>query len=231
MLADTNTANERPGIEEQYETASNTSDLSVESHRRGAVDILIAAAWSETRLGGALLRLHSEYEGSEKPARMGSAAVDRLAGTLELVDGLTAWREAPDKAPVWLKPTEAAKRTAHQWHLHETALLLQKLKALPEVREQLTIRAAMWGMEDAASKAAGVIRYWLDQTCQSCDGRKFRLIQGAPKLSNRACPTCQGSGVAPVPHGQEGRKLANYLDSCVHRARQGISNRLHNRDG
>lgn len=57
---------ERPGVEESYQTASNTSNLTVEADRRGAGDMLIAAGWSPTRLGMALLRLHSEWDASER---------------------------------------------------------------------------------------------------------------------------------------------------------------------
>lgn len=58
MQADTQ---DRPGIRERYETAGNTSNLAVESHRGGAGDVLIAAGWSPATLGGAIMRMHSEF--------------------------------------------------------------------------------------------------------------------------------------------------------------------------
>lgn len=229
MYADTSTAGaERPGIEEKYEVAQSTSDLTLRLDTDlpgGAADILIAAAWSETKLGGALLRLHSEWNASEKPARPTRETVKALTGTFQrTLPGTDALLDAQGK-PRTLTSGEASWY-ASAWYAHEVAMVLQKLKELPGVREQVTLMALRWGWTDAGTKAAAVVRYWLDQNCQTCHGRKFRLIPGTPSLSNKVCNACGGSGVAQVPHGQEGRKLANYMDACVHRARQGIRNRL-----
>ena len=51
--------------EERYLVATNTSNLKVEAEVRGAADVLIAAGWSSSRIGHALMRLHS------KPTRDG----------------------------------------------------------------------------------------------------------------------------------------------------------------
>lgn len=282
--------NERPGIEEKYETASNTGDLTLTLDPDlpgGAPDVLIAAAWGEVRMGGALLRLHSEWSGSEKPVKPTKESIKALVGTKQKPMQGMPKLEDEDRG---LTGAEAG-RYASAWYAHEMAMLLQKLKTLPEVREQLTFQAMKWRMgesqdpiarserselrqldearlvalreaaasaqddegqaraeaavrrcelanslargrewkEDwdrASDKVAAVLRYWLDQTCGTCHGRKFRLIAGTPSLSNKVCPACGGSGFAHVPHQQDGRKLANYLDGCVHRARQGIKNRL-----
>jgi hypothetical protein len=278
MLADTN---ERAGIEEQYQRASNASDLSVEPERRGSADMMIAAGWSSSRVGMALLRLHSEWDASEKPPRPTKEAVKALTGTFQ--------RALPGEE---LKPgSKAVPLTAGQahhyaaaWHAHEVGMLLQKLKALPAVREQVASQAMKWGMglssdpitrsdrserrqidaahlqslraaaqaepndatlaariarqqelmeaaraiehaEDmarATEKAAAVVRYWLDQTCRSCGGLKWQLVAGAPSLSNKPCRACGGSGIAPVPHQQDGRRLANWMDSCVEDARGSV---------
>ena len=46
--------------EEKYLTATNTSNLKVEADVTGAGDVLIASGWSASRIGGALLRLHTK---------------------------------------------------------------------------------------------------------------------------------------------------------------------------
>lgn len=225
----TSTGADRPGIEESYEVAINTSDLSLVEHRRGAADILIAAAWSESRLGGALLRLHSEWNACEKPIKPSKEAVKALTGTFQrALPGDVQLAEGEKRQPL---TAAQASQYVSTWYAHELALVLQKLKELPAVRAQVTLVAAKWGMEAAETKAAAVLRYWLEMNCTTCHGRKFRQIPGTPSLSNKACSACGGSGVAQVPHGQEGRKLANHLDACVHRARQGIRNRLRTNHG
>ena len=63
---------ERAGIEEQYCQASTSSNLRVEADKRGAADVLIASGLSGKGLGGALMRLHTEYGGGGVPrASMG----------------------------------------------------------------------------------------------------------------------------------------------------------------
>ena len=59
-----------PTVEEQYLTAAHTSNLRVVAERKGAGDILIAMAWSPSRIGAALIRLHGEWDGAEKRPRM-----------------------------------------------------------------------------------------------------------------------------------------------------------------
>lgn len=215
-------SNERPGIEESYQTAGNTSDLTVEAERRSSGDVLIAAGWSESRIGMALLRLHSEWDASEKPARPTKAAIQALVGTYQSV---LPGAKAPEGKAKPLTVGEA-HGYASTWYSHEVAMLLGKLKALPAVRLQVSIQALRWGMQDAEGKAAATLRYWLDQTCGGCHGLKWQPIPGAPALSNRPCRACGGSGFAHVPHGQEGKRLANFMDDCVSRARHSMRNRL-----
>lgn len=178
-----NTDNDRPGIEEQYQTAGNTSNLTVEAERRGAGDVLIAAGWSPSRIGSALLRLHSEYDGGEKSQRRGAGKTDAI-------------------------------------------LLAGRLKSLPGIMVQVTSKAREWGQDAPESGARAAILWWLDRTCRRCHGRRYELIPGAPSLSSRACTSCRGSGEASVPNGQDGRRIANFLDDCVQRARQDIKRRL-----
>jgi hypothetical protein len=83
MLADTN---ERPGVEERYEVATNTSRLLLEEHRTGAADVLIAAGLSESRLGLALLRLHSEWSSSAKPPRPNDRQIQTMAASFKAQD-------------------------------------------------------------------------------------------------------------------------------------------------
>lgn len=58
---------EAPSVEEQYVSANNSSNLRVEADRRSDADILIAAGMSQSRLGMALMRLHTEYDRTALP--------------------------------------------------------------------------------------------------------------------------------------------------------------------
>lgn len=81
-------------IEESYVSATSTSNLRVEADRRGDGDVLIAAGWAPGILGGALLRLHSEFDSTAM--RLGSRTdALRLYGQLKslprVLELLTAW--------------------------------------------------------------------------------------------------------------------------------------------
>jgi hypothetical protein len=204
---------EKRGVEEAYTSAGNSSDLRVEAEVRTDADIIIAAGWSESRVGIALLRLHSEWDKAEKPRKPSVEAIKTLAATM----------------PKNLKEAERlamARRQAQDWYMDEMAKLVNKLKSLPEVRRQLTAYVPKWGIQEAAVKVPAVIAYWLDQTCHHCSGLKFLKIEGAPSLSTKACRPCSGSGIAPVPHGQEGRRVANYMDDCLQKGRDSIRRNL-----
>lgn len=163
---------ERPGIDEQYQVAGNTSSLKVEADRRGAGDVLIAAGWSQSRVGMALLRLHSEWDSAAKPKR------------------LTADQIREMKIP---------KAEADRWYVAELRLLAQTLKSRPVVWQQLNHWMTLKAIDPETIAAA--LLYWLDPTCKECDGHGLRKVPNAPTLSARQCHKCHGAGHTAHPHG------------------------------
>lgn len=73
---------DRKTVEESYTSATQSSNLRCEADRRTDVDVLIAAGWTPGILGGALIRLRSEYDGSSKRAGTVTDAV-LLVGQLK----------------------------------------------------------------------------------------------------------------------------------------------------
>lgn len=223
---------EKRGIEEAYTSAANSSDLRVEAEVRSDAELLIAAGWSDSRVGIALLRLHSEWDKAERPKKPTPEAIKALAQSL-LVTRRPAFVISAERMEqhmqqmkaVWCQ--EEARRMAQDWYMREMAKLVNKLKSLPEVRRVLTAYVPKWGIQEAAVKVPAVIAFWLDQTCHRCNGLKFLQAQGAPTLSTKACPSphqggCGGTGIAPVPYAQEGRRVANYMDECLQKGRDSI---------
>jgi len=78
--------------EEKYLIATDTSNLRVEADVHGAGDVLIASGWSQSRIGGALLRLHTKatreglyqvhYQITLKAESMGIAQPDAVASAV-----------------------------------------------------------------------------------------------------------------------------------------------------
>jgi hypothetical protein len=216
-----NNPNEKPGIEERYVSATHATSLVVTAERGGAGDMLIAAGWSGSRVGAALLRLASEWDASEKPLPVRQDGVSALAMELAKQGN----RRNPDEND-W----RAARDQAANWLFHENKILLGKLKTLREVREQLGFwveRKSMKGGQDAAATA---ILFWLDPNCKVCHGRRFETIKDTPTLSGRNCPSCRGSGHRPMRGGVEIPALLGYIEDCASAARQQMKKRLQHFD-
>lgn len=224
--------NPRPTLAERYGSATQSSNLRVQAERTGSADMLIAMGWSPTRLGGALIRLHSEWDGAQKPIKPNRSAIELIAKSLERVedgmrkvDGVMVKNMVMDMA--------GARRTAHDWYMHELKLLFQRLKTMPEVRQQLVLWAQQQQIENADHRVAEVLAWWFDHTCPACEGRGKELIPGTPHKSHRNCKVCKGSGETPIPRQQgddwylsESKKLLRHIDVCIKSAQASLKQTL-----
>lgn len=214
--------NENPRtLEEAYASATHSSDLRCETREgapRSDSDLLIAAGWSQSRVGGALLRLHTEWDGAEH-ARVATGADFSQQAKARQPDAV---RAPQTTAQVKAAAAQLAQRANDQ----QAKLLMAHLKTMGPVREQLVIQLLKWKVEDADVVAFAVLRWWLSPLCNACQGRKFELVPGTGRLSSKLCKPCGATGKARIPHGEAGRKLANFMDDCVGRARQSIANSL-----
>lgn len=224
MYADHSTATERPGVQEQYETAGNASNLAVEAEKRTPADVLIAAGWSPSRLGLALLRLHSEWSSAAKPKRATAEAVEALTAQIKR-DDAKAQEVAMALRKPYTHPGPAAARAraeADRWFTNELRLLALSLKSRAQVWDGL----APWaeGRGHSPEVVAAALLHWLHPACPACDGLGLRKVPNAPALSARQCSKCGGSGHRPHPEGA-GRVLG-HMDYCVSVARASMTQRL-----
>lgn len=126
---------------------------------------------------------------------------------------------------------DVAKPQARDWLLHEQKILMGKLKTLPAIREAIGLQITAWGWEAGEGKAASVLLWWLDQTCPECHGTRYETVPGTNRHSAKACRSCGGTGSRTLPHGQEGKRLANLFDDCVARSRAQMKRALRFRAG
>lgn len=138
-------------------------------------------------------------------------------------------RPADSKLPPQSQADIRAKADAlaSQHNVQQAKLLMSHLKTMPCVREQLTVKLTEWRVADPAGCAATVLHWWLSPNCNACHGRKFEVVPDTGRLSNKACKHCNATGRAKLPRGEDGRKLANWMDDSVQIARRSIRNRLH----
>jgi hypothetical protein len=220
------TDQERPDVIEQYQTAIQSKRLLMEEHRTGAVEVLVAAGWSPSRLGMGLLRVHSEWDGAAKPKRLTEAQVAVLAANFR-ADDAKAQESARMRGKQWQsqgKPETRAKAEAALWYRRELMLLAQSLKSRASVLEQLTQWAILRGIDPLIVGPA--LYWWLSSTCPVCDGHGVRKAEGAARLSAKRCNHCHGTGKVPHPEGSA-RVLA-HIDYAVSVARGSLKKRLRN---
>ncbi|WP_307598491.1 hypothetical protein [Variovorax boronicumulans] len=131
---------EKRGIEEIYTSAMNSSDLRVEADRTGDADVIIVAGWTQARIGGAMLRLHTEYDSTEKP---------RMAEVEYFYEPMLRTAEANGRK-LTKEERKNLKRRAHEkkheFNIQQLSLFLERLKALPDVRQQAAVQMMKWGM-------------------------------------------------------------------------------------
>jgi hypothetical protein len=204
---------ERRTVEEGFESACNASSLKVgrwEEPVGKPIDYVIAAGWNESRLGMALLRMASEFDGAAKPHKLTAPQVVALAEANRDKDG---------------KPRHSwAKSEALLWYRRELMLLAQSLKSRASVLEQLTQWAILRGIDPLIVGPA--LYWWLSSTCPVCDGHGVRKAEGAARLSAKRCNHCHGTGKVPHPEGSA-RVLA-HIDYAVSVARGSLKKRLRN---
>ena len=94
---------------------------------------------------------------------------------------------------------------------HDKASLIDALRFTLGVVKQLNMKRG-WKLKPAEYKplAEKALRYHVAPACPTCEGRKFKKIDGAPKLSGAPCNTCHGSGRRPYPL-RNGREIAEVV--------------------
>ena len=202
----------RRTIEEGYSAATASSDLTVTTETRGDADYLIAAGWSQQLIGGALMRLHTEFE---RTGRQRRATGEQFARELE--SGQT---KAQAKAQ--------AAALAHSHNMNELTMLRAQIKSWPTVEQVLILQMGKWGVkaDQARPVVVDVLCWWLDKVCQRCGGTMYETVPGTNRQSGRVCRSCSGTGERPLPHGRLGRKLAGFIEDCVGRGRESMRKRL-----
>lgn len=196
MYADTN---ERPGYEEQYLVATNTSDLTL-GEGVDAATHMIAAGLIGNRMGQALVHLRAEWDGLGKIPR---------------------WTDEDVRCRAELLPR---KGKALDMHRARSELIAAYNRALRERYLRLAGRPfALAVMLDWAQRRevdpdhlSPTLYRWLDPVCPVCSGLGKLRMPDAPSLG-KTCFACQGSGERAMT--SEGRRIFDWLKGCAAKAK------------
>lgn len=196
-------------VDEQYTSAIASTNLRVEADRPGDADVIIAAGWSQSRIGSAMLTLLNEWDSRSKP---------RLFQADEFLSVL--------KTGTAKERRVRAQAMAHAHNQKLLAGVFDQLRTLRTVRFLVESQLIQWRVVDADMKASSIIRWWLAQACPVCHGTKRPTVEGTNRHGSRICGPCQGTGLRPIPFEEEGKRTANWMDQCVGRAKSMIGSRL-----
>jgi hypothetical protein len=198
--------NDRPGIDEKYQTASATSDLTVEADKKGAGDVMIAAGWSDSYGGMMLLRLHTAWNSARPRAFTDQHVADHLA-TLPLKKG------RPD--------VKRARSDLVDAYIASVKQVAQQLRGREAIEAHLTAWAILKDID--ADIVGPTLTHWLAPQCPSCGGLGKRRLPEAPVLGE-SCTSCHGSGERARPLGSG--PVYGYIEDAVNKGRQSLKARL-----
>jgi len=195
MYADTN---ERPGLDELYLLATNTSDLSVDADRTTAADHLIAAGLVGNRMGSILIHLIGEWTAADKPPKWTDDEVALRAQSLPKLK-----KDKPD-----LKRARAEAMSAYNRAVREVYF------SLPSRMDALAIMAE-WAHRRGVDVdlLSTSLYHHLSPACPVCEGRKNLLLPDAPVLGKQ-CHACDGTGLIKTD-----KRVGDWLKACAGRAR------------
>jgi hypothetical protein len=192
---------DRPGLDEQYIVATNTSDLSLNPDRVCSATHLIAAGLLGNRMGEALVHLRAEWDTASKPPKPTDDDVAARAAELPKRKG------KPD-----LKRARGELRLGYSIALRKRAEQMRGMaQASGLMRQWALVR------EFDPDLVPKVLYYWLNPVCPACDGRKFVVIPDTPALSSKQCHHCEGHGTWPKPLGSD--RALNWLKGCAGKAK------------
>ena len=214
MATDTS---DKPGLEEQYLTATNTSDLTLNPDRVCAATQLIAAGLLGNRMGAALIHLRAEWDGADKPSKWDESAIAVRAGQLPKRKGKVDVRRARSEALV--SYAVAMRRRAHALEGWLPALNIMGEWAVQRRVDRDLLSPALY--------------HWLSPVCPVCDGVGFRWLYGST-TDRKPCFHCngqrapgqsEGPTIWPRPLGAE--RIHDWLKGCAAKARRERGQTLH----
>ena len=196
-------------VEEQYTRATTSSNLRCKADERSDVDLLIAAGCTPGILGSALMRLHSEFDGSsEKQARTATDAIllmGKLKSLPRVLEALEGW--------ALLHRLRRARPRAHCWHAIVRA-------HMQDVQGHRQAQGACGRGRPADAVHDGRGRHDSAEQHEAAPGHHARA--NPPALPPGAAGL-DGTGPQRGGTAQAGKGHCLGCGACTHAARQGLT--------
>ena len=198
----------KPGLDEKYARAINSTDLRMVDDRQGSADLLAAFGIS-AGLGALLQRLRAEFDSVKGEHGLADAEFERVRQVIrgKLADAQREQRRAdmgPTRAALFYAEAEALRIESERAGLTATALTMMHLKTLREAKNALaayalnmaTRRRHMIPDREVVALTGHALGVWLDDRCRKCAGTGAVGEFGRRRLTCRAC-----GGTGNASHG------------------------------
>lgn len=206
MLAVTN----RPNLDEQYLSATNSSDLTLNPDRTCAATHLIAAGLLGNRMGAALAHLRGDWDGLGKLRKATEAEIMARAAELPKAKGKIDVKRA--RGEMVVAHARAMRVRAH---------------SLPGWRPALTIMAEWARLREVDfDLLSPALYHWLVPSCAVCEGRGAIQIPDTPALGKQ-CHACNGTG--KTMRSSQAERVDRWLKGCAGKAKADRSGLLNGR--
>lgn len=191
---------DKPGLDERYIGATNSSNLRLDPDVNCDATHLIAAGLLGNRMGAALAHLRAEWDAAEKLRKATEDEIVARAEELPKRKGKTDVKRA--RAELF-----AAYTTAHRHRAHKLGGWLPALSIMAEW-------AVLKGVDvDLLSPA---LYHHLSPACHVCSGLGNIRMDDAPVLGKQ-CYACEGRGTPK--RSFEAERVDSWLKSCLGKAK------------
>ena len=229
----------KPGLDERYARAINSTDLRMVDDRQGSADLLAAFGIS-AGLGALLQRLRAEFDSVKGEHGLADAEFQRVRGVIagKLAQAQRELRQSdrgPTRAALYYREAEEMRIESERAALTATALTMMHLKTLREAKNALaayalnmaTRRRHMISDREVIALTGHALGVWLDHRCRKCSGTGAVGEFGRRRLT---CRACTGSGNAKDGLGQsadQARFCADLLRDMGDKSEHGVARDVH----
>jgi len=229
----------KPGLDERYTRAINSSDLRMLDDRAGSADLLAAFGISAS-LGSLLQRLRAEFDSIKGEHGLAEAEFERVRGVIagKLTEAQREQRQTdkgPTRAALYRQQAEELRLSAERAAVTATALTLMHLKTLTEAKNALaayalnmaTRRRHMIPDREVIALTGHTLAVWLDHRCRKCHGTGAVGEFGSRRLT---CRPCHGTGNAAQGLGQDAAQVmfcSDLLRDMAEKSGHGVARDVH----
>ena len=145
--------------------------------------------------------------------------------------GAASNRQARDRDETMAMGASAAGQLLHLHISGSVVAYKSALESILSLTEHLDARHG-WQLEvhQLRRVAELALAHHVSPVCPDCNGQGYHMMPGAPVKSDKACKTCRGTGIRPLPrrNRQEIRQVISVLETLDYTLEVAVARYLRN---